>query len=47
MAFMMILTHNPKVMGDFRLPRYLQLMGWLATGVMLLAAMGMFATIRH
>ena len=47
MAFMMILTHNPKVMGDFRLPRYLQVIGWVATAVMLLAAVGMFATIRH
>jgi Mn2+/Fe2+ NRAMP family transporter len=47
MAIMMVLTRNPKVMGKFTLPRYLQIVGWLATAVMFLAAVGMFATLRQ
>jgi NRAMP (natural resistance-associated macrophage protein)-like metal ion transporter len=47
MAIMMVLTRNPKVMGKFTLPRYLQVVGWLATAVMFLAAVGMFATLHH
>ena len=46
MAFMMILTHNPKVMGKFTLPPYLRFAGWFATAVMLSAALGMILTIR-
>jgi NRAMP (natural resistance-associated macrophage protein)-like metal ion transporter len=44
MAFMMILARNPKVMGDFKLPRYLTIGGWIATAVMLLASIGMLVT---
>jgi Mn2+/Fe2+ NRAMP family transporter len=47
MAFMMILTGNPKVMGKFTLPLYLRFAGWVATGVMLLASIGMILSIRH
>lgn len=43
MALMMILTRNPKVMGKFTLPKYLRVVGWAATGAMLLAAVGMIA----
>jgi hypothetical protein len=32
-------------MGDFRLPKLLSWMGWMATAVMALAAVGMFATL--
>lgn len=46
MAFMMILTHNPKVMGKFTVPPYLRFAGWFATAVMLFAALGMIVTIR-
>jgi NRAMP (natural resistance-associated macrophage protein)-like metal ion transporter len=46
MVMMMILTRNRKVMGHFTLPLYLWVGGWLATAVMLLAALGMFATFR-
>jgi NRAMP (natural resistance-associated macrophage protein)-like metal ion transporter len=45
MAIMMMLARNPKVMGEFTLPQSLHVTGWLATGVMLLIALGMFVTI--
>jgi len=47
MAFMMIMTHNSEVMGKFTLPVYLRVGGWLATGVMALAAVGMMLTINR
>jgi NRAMP (natural resistance-associated macrophage protein)-like metal ion transporter len=47
MAFMMILTRNPKVMGKFALPLYLRIAGWLATAVMFFASIGMIATLRR
>jgi len=43
MVLMMILTQNPKVMGKFTLPKYLRVVGWAATGAMLLAVVGMIA----
>ncbi len=47
MAFMMLLARNPKVMGKFTLPVSLHVAGWVATGVMVLTSMGMFATISQ
>jgi NRAMP (natural resistance-associated macrophage protein)-like metal ion transporter len=45
MVVMMLMCHNQKVMGQFRdISPLLRWMGWLATAVMLLAAIGMFAT---
>ncbi len=46
MIFMMLLARNPKVMGKFTLPPTLHIAGWLATGVMVLVSIGMFATIH-
>jgi NRAMP (natural resistance-associated macrophage protein)-like metal ion transporter len=46
MVFMMLLAGNPKVMGPFPLPLYLRMIGWLTTAVMLLASIGMIATMR-
>jgi NRAMP (natural resistance-associated macrophage protein)-like metal ion transporter len=46
MALMMILTQNVKVMGKFTLPLYLRIGGWIATAVMLIASLGMIATLR-
>jgi NRAMP (natural resistance-associated macrophage protein)-like metal ion transporter len=46
MTIMMILTHNPKIMGKFTLPGYLRWVGWLATAVMLAASLGLFFTSR-
>ncbi len=47
MIMIMHLSTHRAAMGDFRLPRVLSGMGWLATAVMALAAIGMFATMGH
>ncbi len=44
MIMLMLMSNNPKVMGEFTVPKRLQITGWIATVVMLLAAVGMFAT---
>jgi Mn2+/Fe2+ NRAMP family transporter len=44
MIMIMLLSSNSKAMGDFTLSRRLKLGGWIATIVMLIAAIGMFAT---
>ena len=44
MVVMMLMACNAKVMGEFTLTRGLKIMGWLATAVMALAAIGLFAT---
>jgi NRAMP (natural resistance-associated macrophage protein)-like metal ion transporter len=44
MVVIMLMATNPKVMGQFTLSRRLRITGWLATAVMLLAAIGLFAT---
>jgi Mn2+/Fe2+ NRAMP family transporter len=41
MAFMMLMSSNRKVMGKFVLPTYLKVLGWGATVIMALAAVGM------
>jgi Mn2+/Fe2+ NRAMP family transporter len=46
MVMLMILSTHKAAMGEFRLPAVLRWMGWAATGVMTLAAVGMFATLR-
>jgi NRAMP (natural resistance-associated macrophage protein)-like metal ion transporter len=47
MVFMMLLARNPKVMGQFALPTYLRIIGWLTSAVMVLASIGMIATMFH
>ena len=47
MVFMMLLAGNSRVMGQFRLPAYLRIVGWLTTAVMLLTSIGVIATIFH
>lgn len=44
MVAMMLLSANRAAMGHFRLPPVLKIIGWIATAVMLAAAIGMFAT---
>ena len=44
MVTMMLLSSKKAAMGDFVLPPVLRGIGWTATGVMALAAIGMFAT---
>ncbi|MEI9890504.1 MAG: divalent metal cation transporter [Caulobacteraceae bacterium] len=45
MVMLMILSTHKAAMGEFRLPRILSWIGWIATGVMAVAAAGMFATM--
>ncbi|HEY8005017.1 MAG TPA: divalent metal cation transporter [Phenylobacterium sp.] len=44
MALMMHLSSHRAAMGDFKLHRGLKTVGWLATAVMAVAAVGLFAT---
>ncbi len=44
MVMMMLLSSRDAVMGRFVLPAPLKMVGWLATAVMGVAAIGMFAT---
>lgn len=45
MIMMMLMASRHKVMGKFKLKRPLKIIGWLATVVMALAGIGMFATM--
>jgi Mn2+/Fe2+ NRAMP family transporter len=45
MAIMMILTANPKIMGEFVVGGALRVVGWIATGVMAAAVVGMVITL--
>jgi NRAMP (natural resistance-associated macrophage protein)-like metal ion transporter len=44
MIMIMLLSMNARVMGAFVLPRWLNILGWIATLVMTMAAVIMFAT---
>jgi len=44
MCFMMLMASNRKIIGKLHLPVYLRVVGWAATGIMALAAIGMFIT---
>jgi NRAMP (natural resistance-associated macrophage protein)-like metal ion transporter len=44
MAVTMVMAMNPRVMGAFVLPRPLAFMGWLATAVMAMIVVALFAT---
>jgi NRAMP (natural resistance-associated macrophage protein)-like metal ion transporter len=44
MCFMMLMASNRKIIGKLHLPLYLNVIGWTATGIMVLAAIGMFLT---
>jgi NRAMP (natural resistance-associated macrophage protein)-like metal ion transporter len=44
MVMIMLMASRPAVMGQFTLTRWLMGLGWLATAVMAMAAIGMFAT---
>jgi NRAMP (natural resistance-associated macrophage protein)-like metal ion transporter len=45
MVVTMLMAVNPKVMGQFTLPRGLKAVGWIATLVMLAASIGLFASL--
>lgn len=44
MVMMMLMATNPEVMKQFAISRRLRIMGWLATAVMVVATVGLFAT---
>lgn len=46
MVVTMLMSANPKVMGQFLLPLPLKIGGWTATVVMLLSSIGLFLTLR-
>jgi NRAMP (natural resistance-associated macrophage protein)-like metal ion transporter len=47
MVILMLMIRNPKIMGQFKdTPILLQIVGWLATGVMAIAVILMFATVK-
>jgi Mn2+/Fe2+ NRAMP family transporter len=43
----MLMASNPIVMGKFTLPLYLKILGWAATAIMALAAVGMLLRWRR
>jgi Mn2+/Fe2+ NRAMP family transporter len=45
MAMMMLMTRREEIMGTLMLPRWLRLLGWLATLVMAVTAAGLFLTM--
>jgi len=45
MVVMMVMTRQSRVMGQFTLPRWLQIVGWISTAAMALAVATMFATM--
>jgi len=45
MVVMMLLAHNPTIMGSFTLSRRHTVIGWLGVAVMLVAVVAMFATM--
>jgi hypothetical protein len=40
MFLLMLISEKPAIVGKFLMPRYLRVVGWIATGVMLIAALG-------
>jgi NRAMP (natural resistance-associated macrophage protein)-like metal ion transporter len=47
MFMLMFVSDNPKIVGQFRLPRYLRVVGWISSAVMLLASLGFFASLFY
>ena len=47
MVVTMRMASNRKVMGEFTLPPYMRIMGWVATAVMLAASVGLFSSLGH
>jgi Mn2+/Fe2+ NRAMP family transporter len=45
MITMMLMTSNRKVIGTLKLPRPQKIIGWIATSIMLLVAVGMLGSL--
>jgi NRAMP (natural resistance-associated macrophage protein)-like metal ion transporter len=46
MIFMLLMATDANIMGSFTLPPMLRVTGWIATGVMILGAVGLLAALR-
>jgi Mn2+/Fe2+ NRAMP family transporter len=44
MFLLMLMPEKPAIVGKFVLPRYLRVVGWVATGVILVASLGFLVT---
>ena len=44
MFLLMLMPEKPAIVGKFVLPRYLRVVRWVATGVMLVASLGFLVT---
>jgi NRAMP (natural resistance-associated macrophage protein)-like metal ion transporter len=47
MFMLMFVSDNQTIVGQFRLPRYLRVLGWISSAVMLLASLGFFASVFY
>jgi len=47
MFLLMLISERPAIVGKFVLPRYLRVVGWIATGVMLVASLGFLIAALH
>jgi Mn2+/Fe2+ NRAMP family transporter len=47
MIMLMLMSANPKIRGRFKLPLYVSVGGWAATGVMFLASLGFLVSAVH
>jgi Mn2+/Fe2+ NRAMP family transporter len=47
MIVLMHMSSNPKITGAFKPPLYVTIVGWAATAVMFLAALGFFIGALH
>ena len=47
MFLLMLISEKRVIVGKFVLPPYLRVVGWMATGVMLIASLGFLITALH
>jgi Mn2+/Fe2+ NRAMP family transporter len=47
MFLLMLISEKRAIVGKFVLPPYLRVVGWIATGVMLIASLGFLITALH
>ena len=47
MFLLMLISEKRAIVGKFVLPPYLRVIGWIATGVMLIALLGFLSTAQH
>lgn len=45
MILVMLMSNNKKLVGDFELPHYLEILGWTATGAMVCASLAFLVSL--